>query len=70
MCPILRKFRFCRQIFIEVANAKFHENKSIWNRTDTCGQTDRRKDGNLDRRKEMTEIMGTFRKIAVGPKMK
>ena len=39
-CPILTKSGFSRQILIEVASIKFHENPSSGSRPETCGQTD------------------------------
>jgi hypothetical protein len=43
-CPILTKFGISRQMLIKAYNIEFQLNLS----TDTCGQTDRRTDGQTD----------------------
>jgi hypothetical protein len=42
--PVVTKFGFYGQIFVEVCNIKFHENPSSGSRADVCGQIDRQTD--------------------------
>jgi hypothetical protein len=46
--PDFNQIWICSQIFIEIPNIKFHRNPFKGNGSDTCGQTDRQRDGRTD----------------------
>jgi hypothetical protein len=54
-----------RQIFIKVLSTQFYGNPSFDSRADTCGQTDRQKEGRTDIRK----LIGDFHDYAKARKM-
>ena len=58
------KLEFPRQILKTFSNIKFHVNPSIGSRVVLCG----RKDGRLDRRPDMTQLIVVLRDFSKEPK--
>ena len=59
-CSISMKHNFSRQIFEKYSDIKFHENPSCGSRVFTCGQTEKRADGQTD----MTKLTVAFHSFA------
>ena len=45
---------------MEVINIQFHENPSSGSRADTCGRTDRRRDGHDEAKRRVSKLTRTY----------